>query len=226
MLAEGFVKCMQGSILFGALPEDVFNRIAQHAHVTTARQGDTICREGEEAFSVFCVAEGAVKLTVAGRNGREVVVDIFHPGTCFAEALLFRKDAYPVSAVALTDSKVILVSKSVIEAELLREPGTIPTLLSATYAHLHRLLRQIEHLKATSGLQRVAGYILALDDLDRNTNFVQIPYEKQTLASMLGIKPETLSRSFRRLSEHGVRVDGPIIEVMDRKALEAFLGEA
>ena len=226
MLAPQFIECLRSSVLFGALPDVVFDRIAAQSHVMTARTGDTICREGEEAFSVFCVSVGAVKLTVAGRNGHEVVVDIFHPGTCFAEALLFRKDTYPVSATALSDSKVIMIPKSILEAELKKEPETIPMLLSSTYAHLHRLVRQIEHLKASSGLQRVAGYILTLDDLDKTSRRVQIPYEKQTLASMLGIKPETLSRSFRKLAEHGVSVDGPIIEIRDRAKLERFLGEA
>lgn len=226
MLTESETARLRETVLFGALPQKIFDRILPHARVSAVRQGSTICRQGETAYSIFCVAEGAVKLTVSARGRQDVVVDIFHPGTAFAEALLFRNDTYPVSAIALTDSTVILLSKSAVEAVLGEQPDTIPTLLSATYSHLHRLVRQIEHLKASSGLQRVAGYILTLSDREDNATVIRIPYEKQTLASMLGIKPETLSRSFRRLSEHGVVVNGPVVEVRDRAALEAFLGEA
>lgn len=226
MLSETYLECLRQTVLFGSLPRAVFDRLADQAYVTTFGQGAVICRQGEVVHSVFCVADGAVKLTVIGRNGQDVVVDIFNPGMAFAEALLFRKDAYPVSATALVESRVIEISKPMIEAELRADPDTIPMLLSSTYAHLHRLVRQIEHLKASSGLQRLAGFILTLDDRKAGTNIVRIPYEKQTLASLLGIQPETLSRSFKRLSEHGVRVNGPIVEIRDRKALEAFLGEA
>lgn len=225
MAPVSLLTCLKKSIFFGTLPDEVLDRIVDAAKVGTYAQGDVICRQGDAANALYCVAEGTVKLSVTVRNGQEVVVEIFQPGHSFAEALLFRDTVYPVSAVALTDAKVISVRKSVVEAELRTHPDTISTVLTATYGHLHRLVRQIEELKATSGLQRVAGYILAMLDHDADAVEVRIPFEKQSLASMLGITPETLSRAFRRLSEHGVRVSGPVVRVHDRRALEEFLEE-
>lgn len=227
MLARNHIECLKGSMLFGSLPDHVFDRVVAHPAVRAVayKQDDIVCQQGDPADFVFCVAKGAVKLTTSVRNGQDIVVDVFHPGTCFAEALLFRADDYPVSAIALSPCTVISISKAAVEQELRREPDTIAVLLSSTYAHLHRLLRQIERLKATSGLQRVAGYILALDEREADSNMVRIPYEKQTLASLLGIQPETLSRSFKRLEKHGIRVKGPVVIIEDRRALEAFLGE-
>lgn len=226
MLSNSERDCLKGTVFFGALPDDTFDRITANAVVTSHPQGGTVCREGEEAMSVFCVAEGIVKLTVASRSGQDVVVDIFQTGDSFAEALAFRNVRYPVSAVAVVDSRVIAVPKDVIQTELNTHIEAMNAIFAATYSHLHRLVRQVEQLKAASGLQRVAGFILTLADKDANTSVIRMPYEKQTLASMLGIKPETLSRSFKRLSEHGIRVAGPVIEVQDRAALEAFLGES
>ena len=43
---------------------------------------------------------------------------------------------------------------------------------------------------------------------------------KQTLASRLSVKPETLSRIFRRLTEAGVvTIDGNSITILDRDRL-------
>ena len=223
MLTETQIDTLKKSVLFGSLPPDILDRLLPHSKMVVAAQGDTICRQGEQAFSVYCVVDGAVKLTVLGRNGQEVVVDVFHAGTSFAEALMFRETPYPVSAIALSDSKVVAVKKSALETELAKSPDVMSSVLSATYTHLHRLVRQIETLKASSGLQRVAGFILALDDVQGGTNTIRIPYEKQTLASLLGIMPETLSRAFKRLSQHGIQVNGPVVKVNDRKALETFL---
>lgn len=223
--AQPFATLKQ-SALFGGMRDDLIASVTRGGKLTAYRQGETICRQGEPALSVFCVIEGAVKLNVLGRNGQNVVVEIFNKGASFAEALLFRKAAYPVSAVALVDSQVMVLDKSAIEAELLSKPETIPELLSASYHHLHRLIQQIEELKASSGLERVASYILALADQDAPSSVLEIPFEKQAIASMLGITPETLSRAFRRLSKHGIRVKGRAIEVTNRRALEKFLSGA
>lgn len=226
MLSNSERACLKGTVFFGALPDDTFDRITAQAIVTKHAQGDNVCREGEVVKSVFCVAEGIVKLTVASRSGHDVVVDIFQTGDSFAEALAFRGVRFPVSGVAVVESTVIAVPKDVIRTELNTNVEVMNAIFASTYNHLHRLVRQVEQLKAASGLQRVAGFILTLADQEENTSTIRMPYEKQTLASMLGIKPETLSRSFKRLSEHGIVVNGPEIKVEDRAALEAFLGEA
>lgn len=226
MLSDSDIACLRESIFFGSLPYRAFEDIAAQARVIAVRPGAMICRQGDPAEAVFGVVSGAIKLTLGGHNGREVVVDIFEKGASFAEALLFRHDAYPFSAVALKASTVVAVPKSVLESELRARPESIPAVLSAAYLHLNSLLRQIEELKAASGLQRVAAFLLALADRNDGARNFKIPYEKQTIASMLGIKPETLSRSFRRLSEHGVRVSGPSVVVDDRAALQAVLEDA
>jgi CRP/FNR family transcriptional activator FtrB len=50
-----------------------------------------------------------------------------------------------------------------------------------------------------------------------------LPCEKSVLAGYLGMTPESLSRSFRVLRDHGVAVDGTKIHVTDGAALRGFL---
>lgn len=226
MLSEMDLSCLKQTIFFGSLPEDVFKAVVARAEVVAVKQGEAFTRQGRPAEDVICVATGALKLTVAASGGREVVVDILESGSSFAEALLFREGPYPVSIIALKPSKVVAIPKSVIETELRAHPEAIPVILSEAYSHSHRLIRQVEHLKASTGLQRVADFLLTLAERHDTAVRFEIPYEKQTIASMLGIQPETLSRSFRRLSEHGVRIHGPFVEIRDRAALRRLLDEA
>lgn len=225
MLAHSHLDCLKRSTFFGMLPPEVLENLVPAAQVIKYRQGEAVYQQGDASRAVYCVASGAIKLSVSRQNGTEVIVDIFHPGTSFAEALLFRDDTYPVSAIALSDSEVVSVPKARLEAQLREKPDTLPTLLTAAYIHLHRLVRQIENLKAASGQQRVADFILALADHHKSSDRFQIPYEKQTVASMLGMQPETLSRAFKRLSSHGVEIRGPEVMLTDRAALEAFVNE-
>ena len=69
----------------------------------------------------------------------------------------------------------------------------------------HGLVGQIEGLKARSGVQRVAEFLLDLSAGREGEVSVALPYNKALIAGRLGIKPETLSRAFARLRDHGVR---------------------
>ncbi|MEX0344146.1 MAG: Crp/Fnr family transcriptional regulator [Rhizobiaceae bacterium] len=226
MLSQQEIDCLKKTDFFGALPQEVFEHLLAHAHVIKLKTGTEIFHQGDEAHAVYCVVKGVIKLSVASKNGDTVVVDIFHPGSSFAEMMAFRDVPYPVTATALADSRVVAIPKSLIRHELKTNPVAYSAVLTAAYTHLHRLIRQVEQLKAASGLERVAGFVLAHAEKETNSCSILIPYEKQTLASMLGIKPETLSRAFKRLEGHGLAVRGPIVEIRNRSALEKFLNES
>ena len=62
--------------------------------------------------------------------------------------------------------------------------------------HLHDLVQQIEQLKAQSGVQRVADFLASLVSAESGCCNVPLPYEKTLIAGQLGLKPESLSRTF------------------------------
>jgi CRP-like cAMP-binding protein len=211
----------QSSVLFGSLPEPVFQAIMAHARVQRLEPGQTLFHVGYQATAAFCVLSGLVKLSINQRDGTETVIEIFHAGQSFAEALAFRSAVYPATGTALVESRVLTVSMDALRAELYANPEAFGAILGATYAHLHKLVRQIEQLKSNSGLERLVQFILALKPDEDGA--VEIPFEKRVLASLLGMKPETLSRTFRRLEELGVEVSGRRFMVGDRAALRALL---
>ena len=50
----------------------------------------------------------------------------------------------------------------------------------------------------------------------------ELQFEKRRLASLLGMTPENLSRSFNALRQYGVVVDGQNVNLTDMDALIAF----
>lgn len=225
MMSASDIRCLKNNVFFGSLPDEVLDHVVTQSRAADVKAGDTIFHQGEDANMIYCIVDGVVKLTVSAINGDTVVVDLFHAGDSFAEALAFRDAPYPVSAAALSDARVVAVPKNKIQSELRANPDAYPAVMTAAYTHLHRLVRQIEQLKAASGSQRAAGFILALAESQENATEFEIPYEKQTIASMLGIQPETLSRAFKRLAEHGLSVRGQKVRILDRVALENYLND-
>lgn len=215
----------RATFFFGALPETMFDDVYAQSRLVSFDANETLFIQGTPADAVFAVIEGMVKLTVERKDGQEIVVETFHAGTSFAEALAFGNEHYPVSAIALVPSRILVAPSKVLQTALTRHPEAFGDILAATFAHLHRLVRQIETLKSNSGTERLGHYILThVADGDKRAE-IQIPYEKQVLASLLGMKPETLSRAFRRLRDHGVALEGRLIRLEDADALRGFLDQ-
>lgn len=214
------------SVFFGSLPESLFECIVTQSHVVGLDAGQILFHQGERSSSVFAVLDGLIKLSVTSRDGEDVVVEIFETGASFAEALLFQDAPYPVTATALLPSRILSAPSSVVLSEIESTPDAFPAILASTYRHLHKLVQQIEQLKSNTGLERVASYLLALSATASADGRIDLPFEKQVLASLLGVKPETLSRTFRRLEQHGVRLDGRQILIEDKDAFLAFASKS
>jgi CRP/FNR family transcriptional activator FtrB len=54
---------------------------------------------------------------------------------------------------------------------------------------------------------------------------VILPFEKRLLASLLGMTPENLSRSFAALAAHGVMTQRRAIVIKDREKLQRLANE-
>lgn len=226
VLTEKERALVKSSAFFGSLPTDVFEAVVSRCRVIKLREGDPLFRQGEPAQSIFAVLDGMVKLSRTSQAGDEVVVEVFQPGASFAEALAFKSALYPVSATALLDCRILEAPNEVVKTEIMAQPEGFGAILGATFAHLHSLLNQIEELKSSSGHRRLARYILAKATFDGVAVVAELPFEKQVLASLLGIKPETLSRAFRKLEAHGLSVDGRKVRVADPDALRLFIEDA
>lgn len=194
------------SVLLSGLDEHLLDQLLAQSAVRCFDRGNTIVLQGERAQSVFIVLEGWVKLYRVTQNGAEAVVETFSQGQSFGEAVAFRGDVYPVTAEAVTDCRLLQVRTSIVLELMKTHPALCTAILASTFLHLHALVDQIEQLKAQTGAQRVAEFLLDLSSVETGASAVTLPYDKVLIAGLLGMKPESLSRAFARLRERGVRV--------------------
>ena len=122
------------------------------------------------------------------------------------EAVALMNDNYPVAAEAVTDCKVIRIDTDVLLHSIRQSPEIAISILTATFQHLHSLVEQVEQLKARTGAQRVAEFLLDLASCDEGPCEVVLPYDKALIAGRLGLKPESLSRAFAKLRDYGVTI--------------------
>jgi CRP-like cAMP-binding protein len=213
------------SLLLSNVPEAALERIMAHARLRTMDRGATVFLQGETATAIYIVAEGWVKLYRIAPNGAEAVVGVFTRGDSFGEAVAFKSDPYPVSAECATDCTLVRIEADVIVRLIREEPELAVSLLSATFLHLHRLVSQIEQLKAQTGAQRVAEFLLDLAPCAEGACEVVLPYDKVLIAGRLGMKPESLSRAFAKLRDQGVRIRQNVAVIDDIAVLRDYADE-
>ncbi len=213
------------SLLLSSAPEHVIDKVLAEARVRTYSRGETIFLQGERASAIYIVADGWVKLYRLAPNGAEAVVGVFTKGRSFGEAVAFRHDVYPVASEAVTDCSLIRIEADSLLRQIRESPEIAISILSATFVHLNGLVAQVETLKARTGAQRVAEFLLELAQCPAGACEVTLPYDKALIAGRLGMTPESLSRAFARLRTHGVTIRQTIARIEDVETLRDFTGD-
>lgn len=209
--------------LFEPLRNEQREQLLASAKVLALPQGEPLFQRGERARYFYLVLEGTIKLFLLSQEGEEKVVEVMQTGDTFAEAAMFMEaEVYPVNATALTPARVAAFPNAIFMQALRENPELALRMLGTVSRRLHALLRQIDELSLQDAMQRVAAYLLALrpDGADR----VALELPKQVIASRLGIKPETLSRTLGSLRDRGLlAVQGETILLHDPAALQDLL---
>jgi CRP/FNR family transcriptional regulator, dissimilatory nitrate respiration regulator len=218
-------KIASGSILLSGASQEAIDLLLKTARVRGFDRGATLFLQGEKANAIYVVLDGWVKLYRIAPNGAEAVVGVFTKGRSFGEAVAFQHDVYPVAAEAVTDCRVIRIEADAYLKQIRENPEFAISILSATFVHLQSLVAQVEALKAQTGAQRLAEFLLELSDCAAGNCEVVLPYDKVLIAGRLGMKPESLSRAFAKLRDHGVNIRQNHASITDIAKLRDFAFE-
>lgn len=210
--------------LFVAFDDDTFERLAAGATLVELDAGQILFQRGDPARSFFIVMRGQVKLFMQSRAGDEKILALEQPGQSFAEAIMFMQGpVYPVSAAATEASALVAMPVREYMQALRDDVNTCLRLLGVLSQRLHAHVQEIEELTLESAADRLVRHLLrrAAPDVPGRQR-VHFEETRQMLASQLAVKPETLSRLIRSLTDAGlIELDGRDIVIPDLRRLEA-----
>ena len=210
--------------LFGSLGAEELARLTRGTRELTAARGEILFHKGDQPSGFYLVVEGQIKLALTSARGNEKVVDVISAGQTFGEAVMFMEATHVVFAQALSDAKLLLISKAVLLGELENDPQFACKMLGALSMRLHHLIADVEAYSLHSGRQRIIGYLLREHDQDQdheqtvetNELAVRLPTSKGVVASRLNLTQEHFSRILHELSESGlIVVQGRTIHIPD-----------
>lgn len=219
------LETARATVLLSSLPGPLADTILRQSATRTFQRGETIFVQGEAAEHIYIVMHGWVKLFRITPTGAEAVVGVFTKGRSFGEAVAFEDVPFPVTAEAVTDSRLLLVRASLLASLMRERPEIAMAIVSSTFRHLQALVAQVEQLKAHTGAQRVAEFLLELCECEAGSCTITLPYDKSLIAGRLGMQPPSLSRAFNRLEEHGVQISHNLATIADISHLREYVLE-
>lgn len=211
-------------LLEGIAPAELA-RFARGVREQNVDKGTVLFNRGDPCTGFHLVLSGQVKLAFTSAEGQEKVIEIIRPGQSFGEAVMFMEKPYFVMAQALTDCRLLHISKNVVFEEMDRDPSFCRRIIAGLSRRLHHLIADVETYSLQSGRERIVGYLLREEEsagevaCDGRVS-VKLPTSKGTIASRLNLTQEHFSRILHELSEAGlINVEGRTIHILDIERL-------
>ncbi len=209
--------------LFAELKPEQLSKLAVETRRIEVARGTMIFDRGMPAHGFYLLLDGQVKLGVVSPQGMEKIIDLINPGGSFGEAALFMESHFPVFAQAMADSQLLLISKNAIFSLLDQDPTVARRMLAGLSVRMHQLILDIEMLSLQSCTQRLINYLLQISLDSPDPANIRLPATKLTIASMLNITPETLSRIMLKLqTAELIDVHGKEIAITDVEKLRSY----
>ena len=211
--------------MFRGTPRAQVAAITAQARVLRAPRGSTLMRANQPLPGLLVVVRGALKL-VLNANGGERVLGLLGPGDSYGEANVVLGTAPRVHVAALVESTAAMLPREALLALTARD-ARFALRLAGTLAEQVLALIDMEANVPRHGARRLASYLDSLAPRPRagGACSVQLPASKTVIASLLGMKKETLSRLLRELADRGlIQVAQRNIAILNRAALAELAG--
>jgi len=193
--------------LFAAMDEAHFSELTGSAYLQIFPPGVVLISEGDPADFLYVVVEGCVEL-FARTNGRETTMELIRPVTTFILAAVLKDAVYLMSARTIEKSRILLIPSDKVRAWMDEDDEFARAIVRELANCYRRVIKAHKNQKLRPGVDRLANYLLQQHEQQDAGDTLQLPCDKRTLASLLGMTPENLSRAFGTLGPYGVEVNG------------------
>ncbi|MRJ06658.1 MAG: Crp/Fnr family transcriptional regulator [Epsilonproteobacteria bacterium] len=202
--------------LFHGLDKEVKEGLRSAVKVKEFKKGSILFLEGDEPRYLHLLLEGEAQVFKSTPRGREIVIHTFSAPSLIGELANLKNIPFPASCKMISDGKVGFLEFQKVQKYLKKE--------GLCFHLMESLLRKMQFLD-----NLIHNSLL----LDTETRIAKLIYENPELfeklkqhqiASILNIKPETLSRKLLKFKELGIigHTDGKLRVLNISKIPEYF----
>lgn len=214
--------------------QDIFLDIFDDAPTVDLAAGDVLINAGAAADQVFNILNGMLMVSRTGGDGRRQVLSFLVRDNFVG---LTATDRYFFTVEAVMPTRVACLPRRTLTERLASDPESERTFMNMLFRVLEDAFDLIYSLGQRTAVERLAVFILYLrhahrlsdgiaDDLDPVLNEVHLPMSREDIADFLGLKKETVSRSFRQLEDRSLiqRSDSHRVQILELLAMRQMAG--
>ena len=191
---------------------------AKFGHPRQYRKGETIFRQGDECRGIYIICKGLVSVRRTDWQGHPATLRLARDDDIFGFRPLLAGSPHMACAEVLEDCEVGFFPASHVKKTVLNN-------ISFCGALMRRQARELERAEArfleltTQPLRYRLLHLLLMLNVHHGANLIggdvllDLPISRKEMASMIGVRTETLSREIGNLTDEG------LIEFSGRRAL-------
>jgi CRP-like cAMP-binding protein len=192
------------------------------------KKNDYIVKINDHLSGVFVVLAGEAAVVKENYSGNKIIVNTFHEGDFFGEAIAFcGYDTWPGTVQALTDCALMFIHPEKILNMCDRPCNYHKVILANMIRVISKkacdLNRKVEYLSLKTINGKLSKYLLEQSAQSSNMMF-KLPMNREKLADFLNVSRPSMSRELGKMRDSGIiEFYRDSIRIKDTEKLKALL---
>jgi len=218
---------LRNHFLFRDLPPAVLEHLGSYMKTRKVARGATIFSKGDPGTGLLGVLSGAVKVSVASADGKDIVLNVFHEGEIFGEIALLDGRPRTADAIAMSDGELVVIERRDFISFLNGNPDVTLKLIEILCARLRRTSEQVQDVTFLDLPTRLAKTLLRLTAAeDDSAPRRKVAITQREISQMIGRSRESTNKQLRQWAKRGwIKLERGGVSVLSPDKLAAVAAE-
>jgi len=218
---------LRNHFLFRDLPANVLEHLASYMKTRKVQRGATIFSKGDPGSGLLGVLTGAVKVSIASAEGKDIVLNVFHEGEIFGEIALLDGRPRTADATAMANSELIVIERRDFVPFLQAHADVMLKFIEILCSRLRRTSEQVQDVTFLNLPTRLAKTLLQLTaDADGPPSNRKVNITQREISQMIGRSRESTNKQLRAWTKRGwIKLARGSVSVLAPERLAAIAAE-
>lgn len=181
------------------------------------KKGEVLFEEGDYLNGVYCIRDGACKLTKLSANGKNHIVKFITKGDLLGQRSVISDESVNLSAVAVNDMEVCFIPREEIMGSFKNNSEFSVEVVRDICYDLKNSDDVTVNMAQKNVKQRLADALLYLHDTfgEDEEGYIKVQLSREEIAGMVGTATESLIRMLSEFSKKAlIEVKGKRIKIV------------
>ncbi len=215
------LETLNSASLFDDVDPVVLSSLADRSTIKEIDKGKLLFYQDDLADAVYVVHSGCLSIFLGMADGRELVINVMHPGDVFGEIALFTDQSRSAGAIGREDAQVVAIPKQAFMDIVEGESDLLRRVLEMTAQRLRMSSERESALAFLDASARIARVLLSLEEQGQELGTIEMTQED--LAQHVGLTRQTVASTLSRWRRDGwVDTSRGAIKIQNRGVMEHF----